>query len=79
MRRVATSVAVMGFFTLAIVGSVSGVEPYTCALRALAGAAILFVLVRVTGRMAAGFLVDAMLDRVARLNQVKDRTREHGN
>jgi len=51
----------MGFFALAIVGWFSDVPPLTCALRALAGAAAMYVVVRVAGRIVMNIMVDAVM------------------
>lgn len=61
MRRLATLVAVMGAFAMAIVGWFSEQSTFTCAWRALVGAAVLFVVVSVAGRIALSIMVDAVL------------------
>jgi hypothetical protein len=79
VRQTALKFAVAGFFGLATVGAVSGASPLTCGLRALAGAAVIFVLVLVVGRVAINLIVDAMLDSMTRRGDLKDTTREPRN
>ena len=52
-RSIAVSAAVVCFFAVGIVGSVSGLAPYTCCKRALLGAAIAY--------LAAGTAVQAVM------------------
>ena len=42
-RPIAFSVAVIGFFTLSIIGTVGGLSPDTCCKRALMGAVIIYI------------------------------------
>ncbi|MBS3734265.1 MAG: hypothetical protein KGY99_04990 [Phycisphaerae bacterium] len=60
MRQLAWKVAVMGFFGLALAGMVTGQEALTCTVRAVAGAVVLFVLVKLAGRVLALVLADAL-------------------
>jgi predicted branched-subunit amino acid permease len=66
MRQTALKFAVAGFFALAIIGMCQGVSPLTCALRALAGAAVLFVLTLITVRVMLNVIVDSMMDSMTR-------------
>jgi hypothetical protein len=66
MRPTAFKFAAVGFFALAIIGMAHGVSPFTCALRALAGAAVIFVLVLVVGRVMLNVIVDGMLESMSR-------------
>ena len=43
-----------------------GVSPLTCALRAMAGAAVLFVLTLITVRVMLNVIVDSMMDGMTR-------------
>lgn len=61
MRKVAITTAAIGFFVLAIVGSFSGVPPFVCGLRALAGAGVLYVLTTLAGRAVLTIIVDAIV------------------
>ena len=75
MRRYATIIAVVGFFVLAAVGHVSGVPPLACGLRALAGAAVLFVMVQIAAKAVLGIFVDVVL----RSREAKEPARERRN
>lgn len=76
MHRAAVRIAVLGFFGLAVVGAAAGVPSFVCAWRALAGAAALYVLTILVGRIVVRFLVDALMDHYASLDHGKDGSRE---
>ena len=52
----------MGFFALALVGWLCGLSTYACGLKALGGAAMLYVLARLAGRLAAGVVAEAIVN-----------------
>jgi len=79
MRRVAIFIAVAAFFGLGIVGAACGVTPWVCAMRAVAGAAVLYVLTRLATRIFLDIVVDAALGRSSEPPSTKDRSRERGN
>jgi Zn-dependent protease with chaperone function len=79
MRRLAVRIAAMGFFVLAAVGAVSGQPPFDCAWRGLVGAAVLFILVIVGGRLVVSIVVSAVMRQMPRAPSVKDPSRERGN
>ncbi|MBL7139322.1 MAG: hypothetical protein ISS74_00270 [Planctomycetes bacterium] len=60
MRGIATSVAVFTLLLLAAIGTASGVPPFVCSLRALAGAFVAYVLTTIAGRMAIRILVSVI-------------------
>ena len=66
MRRMSLTIAVAGFFVLAIVGWASGVDPFTCGVRALIGAAILYVLATLAGRIVLRIMVDTVVKGTSR-------------
>jgi hypothetical protein len=72
-------IGAVGFFVMAAVGMASGVPPFTCAWRAILGAAVLFALTLVAGRYVLSVLVDAWLRDGRDSNPVKDQSRGHGN
>lgn len=76
MGRAALSVAVAGFLVLAVVGTCAGVSPFVCSQRALVGAAVLYVLVKVAGRMVLSMAVDTLLGTRGRPT-VKDKAGGH--
>jgi len=59
MRQLATMCAVLGFFALAFVGWFSGVPVFICAVRALSGAAVLYVVAGLAGTVAVRIIADA--------------------
>jgi len=65
MRRFALTVAMFGFLVLAAVSLASGVPPYDAALRALGGAAGLYLVVSIGGKAALSIMVDAVVNSVA--------------
>ena len=75
MRRLAMIAAVMSFFGLAIVGSLCEVPPFTCAMRAGVGAVVVFILVKVVGRVFISIMVDTII-RTSAENRLKDRSGE---
>ena len=75
MRRYSIFIAVAGFFVLAAVGHVSGVPPFVSGLRALAGAAVLFVMIQIAGKAVLGIFVDAVL----RSREAEEPARERRN
>ncbi len=79
MRRTATSTAVAAFIILAIVGTVSGVPPFVCGMRALVGAGVVYVLVTVAWRVAISILVGIIRNSQSRELQTKDKAGEHTN
>lgn len=63
MRRYAMSMAAVGFFVMAGVGSLCDVPPLVCSLRALAGAAAIYVITMVCGKAVLGIIADAFVRR----------------
>ncbi|MFP3936923.1 MAG: hypothetical protein ACLFVW_01185 [Phycisphaerae bacterium] len=61
MRQASVIMAVIGFFVVALVGTISGVEPHVCSLRALAGAAVMYILARVCGGLVVRVVADAAI------------------
>lgn len=63
MHRTAVSIAVAAFFALAGVGMASGVPPFVCGLRALAGAGVAYALTIVAGRVLVHVLAGLLARR----------------
>jgi hypothetical protein len=61
VRRYAIIMAVAGFFVLAAVGRFCGVPLFVCTLRALAGAAVLYLMTMIAGKALLGIFVDTVL------------------
>ena len=76
MRRMSVPVAVAGFFVLAFVGWASGVPPFTCAIRALIGAAVLYVLATIAGRVIVNIVVDSIIRDSPEGEELRDSTRD---
>ena len=74
MNRPAIKDAVVGLLVLAIIGTASGVPPAACSLRALVGAAVLYVLARVAGRV----LIEAAADALRRGGPRQDKKQGYG-
>lgn len=75
-RRIAVTVAIVGFFALAAVGWVSGLSVYACATRALVGAGVLFVLVRLVSRVLLRIVADAIIRNAAARDAAQGQVRE---
>lgn len=76
MRRISLSIAVAAFFIMAIVGWLSGVEPFTCGLRALVGAVVLYVLAKMGGRIVLRMMADAIMSGSSRDRGSRNDTHE---
>jgi len=74
MRRLAATVAILGFLALAAIGLASGVPTLHCALRALGGAAVLYVVTGMAGRLVIRIMVDALING-ASTDSTSDRER----
>lgn len=60
------TVAVVGFFALALAGWVNGVSPYTCSVKAAAGAVAIYIVARIAGRLIASIVADAIVRSMPR-------------
>ena len=76
VRRMSVPIAVAGFFVLAFVGWASGVPPFTCAIRALIGAAVLYVLVTVAGRLIVNIVVESIIRDSREGEELGDTSRD---
>ena len=66
----------MGFFAMAGIGLACRVPVFVCAMRALAGAAVLYVLAGIVGKAAVGAIVDAMVKDASKPKESGKRTGE---
>jgi len=74
IRPMAVSAAVLGFFAIGIVGSWSGLSPYTCCKRALLGAAVAYLATSGAVRAINAILTQAMIaDRIRKGNSGDNR------
>jgi hypothetical protein len=76
MRAAAARVAAMAFFAIALAGALSGVPPEVCAYRAAIGAAVMFVLALVAGRLVIQILIETMLGPRRASDPGKDQARD---
>jgi len=66
-RPIAISIAVLCFFGLAIIGLISGLSPFTCCQRALAGTVVAYVVTALAVKAVNAILINAMItDRINR-------------
>ena len=63
VRSIAVSIAVICFFGVAIIGWVSGLSPFTCCKRALAGAVLAYIAGILTVKAINAILINAMITK----------------
>lgn len=73
-RSIGVSIAVICFFGLSFVSWLSGLSPFTCCRRAVAGAAIAYIAVSIAVRAINNVLTNAMI--ASKINQQKDKGRD---
>lgn len=71
VRSISASIAVMSFFGLSFIGWLSGLSPYICCKRALAGSILVYITCYFTVNLINKILIDAMI--TDRLNQENAR------
>ncbi len=76
MRKLSVRAAVFVFFTLAIVGTLSGVEPFVCGIRAVAGALVILIIFSIAGRMLVNIMVDTIFRHPGRSKNREDHIGE---
>lgn len=69
-RSIAVSISVVCFFVLSLVGWLSGLSPFVCCKRAIAGAVIVYIASSLMIRAINAILIDAMI--MNKLNQSDD-------
>jgi hypothetical protein len=72
VRSIAVSTAVVCFFTVGLIGSISGLSPWACCERAIPAAAIIYFAAGAAVRTVNTILIQAIVDR--QIN--KERTGE---
>jgi len=70
VRSIAVSIAVICFFGLSIICWVSGLSPFTCCKRALAGAVIVYILSVCAVKAINAIVLNAMI--ASRMDKRKD-------
>ena len=71
VRSIAVSIAVICFFGLSLIGWVSGLSPFTCCKRALAGAVLAYVAAAAATKAINAILINAMIK--SQINQQKEK------
>ncbi len=72
VRSIATSIAVMSFFGLAVIGWISDLSPFTCCKRALAGAALAYIAAALAVKAINAILIHAMITNQMNKQKKKD-------
>jgi hypothetical protein len=62
VRSIAVSISVLSFFGLSLIGWLSGLSPYVCCKRAIAGALIAYIAGSVAVKAVNAVLMDAMIE-----------------
>jgi hypothetical protein len=73
VNQVAVQAGVLLFFVMAVVGWCCGLQPETCASRALAGAAAVYFVVKLAGKLVIQVLVGALVEDQIRRKQSKEQ------
>ena len=70
VRPIALSVAVICFFVVVIIGSVSGLCPFTCCKRGLAGAVVAYIGTACSVKAINAILINAMAKK--QMNELRE-------
>jgi hypothetical protein len=62
VRSIAVSISVLSFFGLSLIGWLSGLSPYVCCKRAIAGALIAYIAGSFAVKAVNAVLIDAMIE-----------------
>ena len=79
MRHYAGTIAVLTIFVIAAIGLCSGLTPWVCAIRALVGAAAMYVLAKVIAAIVVSILVDVMMTNKSAQSKPGKATSEYRN
>jgi len=71
VRSIAVSIAVICFFGVGIIGWISGLSPFTCCKRALAGALLAYIAGAWAVKAVNAILINAMVTN--QMNQQKEK------
>lgn len=69
IKRVSVRLAVLMFFVMAFVGWMSGLSPATSGARALGGAVVIYIIVRLAGKLIVDVLMRALVNEHIRRHQ----------
>jgi len=77
IRSISLSTAVVCFFTVSLIGWVSGLSPFTCCKRALVAAFVVYVIATLAVKAINAILINAMIN--SQMNQQKEKTNDNGD
>ena len=77
VRSIATSIAVICFFGISLIGWVSDLSPLTCCKRALIGAVFAYVATTLAVKAINAILINAMITK--QMNRQKERNSGAGD
>ena len=72
VRSIAVKIAVIAFFGLSLIGWLSGLSPFTCCKRALAGAIITYILAGLAVKLINAILLSAIITKQVNQQKGKD-------
>jgi len=72
IRSVAVSIAVTCFFGVSLIGLISGLSPFTCCKRALAGAVLAYIAGAWAAKAVNAIFISAMVTNQMKEQEVKD-------
>ncbi|OHB61586.1 MAG: hypothetical protein A2Y12_11150 [Planctomycetes bacterium GWF2_42_9] len=76
-RQICTSVSVLGFFCVAIIGWFSGLSQFTCCKRALLAAVMVYVGTSIALKAVNAILTDALIN--SQIKQQKEQVNDSRN
>ena len=76
IRSISLSAAVVGFFTVSLIGWISGLSPFTCCKRAMAAAFVVYVVAALAVKAINTILINAMIK--SQMIQQREKTSDHG-
>jgi len=77
VRSISLSIAVMCFFTVSLIGWVSGLSPFTCCKRATTTAFVVYVIAALAVKAINSILISAMINN--QMNQQKEKNSDDGD
>ena len=70
-KQIAITIAVVIFFILSAIGSFSGLSPFACGKRAIAGAAVAYIMAAVAVKAINAILLNAIIE--SQINPQKEK------
>ncbi|MHC4122678.1 MAG: hypothetical protein ACYSSI_03820 [Planctomycetota bacterium] len=77
VRSISASTAVVCFFTVSLIGWISGLSPFTCCKRALTAAFVVYVIAALAIKAINIILINAMIN--SQMNQQKENISDNQN